>query len=190
MPGSCPLGLGFRHRPLRGRSGPFSQVQVLPRRPQLVPQLHCQLRQPPHAHHRWARGLMLLLQHLPRPCNHSRTRTTSWPRLPGFSCPLPSGAYRGAHMVHPSSAQLLRLGEDAGWGKEWGTLGDQGQKWRFPIPHQAPGLASTRRGPGEESWRGAANSDAQAALVFHTDTQFWVEIRLWAFNHTVGCLRP
>ena len=88
-------------------------------------------------------------------------------------------------MVHPSSAQLLRLGEDAGWGEDWGTLGDQGQKWRFPIPHQAPGLALTHRSPGEESWRGAANSDAQAASVFHTDTQFWVEIRLWAFNHTV-----
>lgn len=48
--------------------------------------------------------------HLPPPCNHSCTRTTSrphlwWRRLLASSCLLPSLAHCGAHRVHPSSAQ-------------------------------------------------------------------------------------
>ena len=73
---ALPPGAGLQAQtPQRGiwtpqpGSGPAQETQ-------LAPHLHCQLRQPSHIPYRWARGLTLLLQLLPPPCNHSCTRTT------------------------------------------------------------------------------------------------------------------
>lgn len=180
---ACPLGAGLQHRPLRGDprtpqpgSGPTQETSWHPN--------FTVSSGSPHAHHR-AR-VHATPSAPPHPCNHSRTRTTSWATSPGLQLPT---AQRGdrAHMVHPSSGLSQAWFEDGDGrsGEHWETKGRNGGSL---IPHQAPGLASTCHGPGEESGTGQPTLMPRQPRYF-TLTQFWVEIRLWAFNHTVSSAR-
>lgn len=140
----------------------LSQVQVLPRRPQLAPQLPassvapCPSQVGTRAH--------VTPSAPPRPCNHSRTRTTSWPRLPGLQLPTAQRGDRGTHgpRLCPAAAAWGRwMWEE--W-EHWETKGRNGGS-PSPIRPQVSGLDLSR--PWEESWHRAANSDAQAGLVPH-----------------------
>lgn len=176
-----PPGAGLQAQTPRGGSGPSARFRSSTQETPAGTPTSLSAQAAPHAHHRWARGLMLLLQHLPRPCNHSRTRTTSWPRLLASAAQCPAGAsgHTWSILALPSCWRLGKMQDVGRSGEHWETKGRNGGS--HPPSGPRSGLDLSR--PWEESWHRQPIPDAQAASVFHTDTQFWVEISLGFQSH-------
>ena len=129
MCGPCLLGLGFRHRPLRGGSGPLSQVQDLPRRPSWHPTFTVSSGSPPtsltggHAgsHYSFSSSPLPVIIHAPGP----PSSCVSWASAAHCSAWHIMG-YTRSIVALPICCGLGRTQDEERSGEHWETKGRSG----------------------------------------------------------------